>query len=62
MLVDGVMLTGPQGSNDAIVPLADNSYAHGLLLRHPFRVETGVGDRSLVGRPAPRTHFGGGAP
>ena len=28
MLVDGVMLTGPQGSNDAIVPQADNSYAH----------------------------------
>ncbi len=28
MLVDGVMLTGPQGSNDAIVPEADNSYAH----------------------------------
>ena len=28
MLVDGVMLTGPQGSNDAVVPRADNSYAH----------------------------------
>jgi spermidine dehydrogenase len=28
MLVDGIMLTGPQGSNDAIVPGADNSYAH----------------------------------
>jgi spermidine dehydrogenase len=28
MLVDGVMLTGPQGSNDAVVPGADNSYAH----------------------------------
>ena len=28
MLVDGVMLTGPQGSNDAIVPRPDNSYAH----------------------------------
>jgi spermidine dehydrogenase len=28
MLVDGVMLTGPQGSNDAIMPRADNSYAH----------------------------------
>jgi spermidine dehydrogenase len=28
MSVDGVMLTGPQGSNDAIVPRADNSYAH----------------------------------
>jgi spermidine dehydrogenase len=28
MLVDGVMLTGPQGSNDAIVPRADNNYAH----------------------------------
>jgi spermidine dehydrogenase len=28
LLVDGVMLTGPQGSNDAVVPRADNSYAH----------------------------------
>src|SRR5580693_9229151 len=28
LLVDGVMLTGPQGSNDAIVPRADNNYAH----------------------------------
>jgi len=28
MLVDGIMLTGPQGSNDAIVPDAGNSYAH----------------------------------
>ena len=28
MLVDGVVLTGPQGSNDAIVPRADNNYAH----------------------------------
>jgi spermidine dehydrogenase len=28
MFVDGVMLTGPQGSNDAIVPRADNTYAH----------------------------------
>jgi spermidine dehydrogenase len=28
MLVDGVTLTGPQGSNDAIVPQADNTYAH----------------------------------
>ena len=28
MVVDGVMLTGPQGSNGAIVPSADNSYAH----------------------------------
>lgn len=28
MLVEGVMLTGPQGSNDAVVPRADNSYAH----------------------------------
>jgi spermidine dehydrogenase len=26
--VDGVMLTGPQGSNDAVVPRADNTYAH----------------------------------
>ena len=28
MLVEGVMLTGPQGSNGAIVPRPDNSYAH----------------------------------
>jgi spermidine dehydrogenase len=28
MLVDCVMLTGPQGSNDAVVPRADNTYAH----------------------------------
>jgi spermidine dehydrogenase len=28
MLVDGVMLTGPQGSNDAVIPAADNNYAH----------------------------------
>ena len=28
MLVDGVTLTGPQGSNDAVVPAPDNSYAH----------------------------------
>jgi spermidine dehydrogenase len=28
MLVDGVMLTGPQGSNDAVMPSADNTYAH----------------------------------
>jgi spermidine dehydrogenase len=28
MSVDGVMLTGPQGSNDAVVPRADNNYAH----------------------------------
>jgi spermidine dehydrogenase len=28
MLVDGVTLTGPQGSNDAVVPAKDNSYAH----------------------------------
>jgi spermidine dehydrogenase len=28
MLVDGVMLTGPQGSNDAVIPRADNNYAH----------------------------------
>jgi len=28
MLVEGVMLTGPQGSNDAVVPRADNTYAH----------------------------------
>lgn len=26
--VDGVTLTGPQGSNDAVVPAADNNYAH----------------------------------
>jgi spermidine dehydrogenase len=28
MLVDGVMLTGPQGSNDAVIPRSDNNYAH----------------------------------
>jgi spermidine dehydrogenase len=28
MLVDGVTLTGPQGSNDAIVPDPSNSYAY----------------------------------
>lgn len=28
MLVDGVMLTGPQGSNDAVIPSTDNNYAH----------------------------------
>jgi spermidine dehydrogenase len=28
MLVDGVTLTGPQGSNDAVVPQADNNYSH----------------------------------
>ncbi len=28
VMVDGVTLTGPQGSNDAIVPRADNNYAH----------------------------------
>jgi spermidine dehydrogenase len=28
MLVDGVMLIGPQGSNDAVVPRADNNYEH----------------------------------
>ena len=28
MEVDGVTLTGPQGSNDAIVPRADNAYSH----------------------------------
>jgi spermidine dehydrogenase len=28
MLVDGVMLTGPQGSNGAVVPRPDNTYAH----------------------------------
>lgn len=28
MIVDGVTLTGPQGSNDAVVPTAENSYAH----------------------------------
>jgi spermidine dehydrogenase len=28
MMADGVMLTGPQGSNDAVIPQADNSYAH----------------------------------
>jgi spermidine dehydrogenase len=28
IFIDGVLLTGPQGSNDAILPRADNSYAH----------------------------------
>ena len=28
MVVDGITLTGPQGSNAAIVPRADNAYAH----------------------------------
>ncbi|HEX3847680.1 MAG TPA: hypothetical protein VHV81_09885, partial [Steroidobacteraceae bacterium] len=28
MVVDGVMLTGPQGSNDAVIPRADNNYSH----------------------------------
>lgn len=28
MLVDGVMLTGPQGSNGAVIPRPDNTYAH----------------------------------
>jgi spermidine dehydrogenase len=28
MRVDGVLLTGPQGSNDAVVPRPDNTYAH----------------------------------
>ena len=28
ILVDGVMLTGPQGSNGAVVPRPDNTYAH----------------------------------
>jgi hypothetical protein len=28
MLVDGALLTGPQGSNDAVVPAKDNTYAH----------------------------------
>jgi spermidine dehydrogenase len=28
VLVDGVMLTGPQGSNGAVVPRPDNTYAH----------------------------------
>lgn len=28
MLVNGVMLTGPQGSNDAVIPGPDNNYAH----------------------------------
>jgi spermidine dehydrogenase len=34
MLVNGVTLTGPQGSNDAVVPRADNSYAHVAALWH----------------------------
>jgi spermidine dehydrogenase len=28
IVVDGVTLTGPQGSNDAVVPRPDNTYAH----------------------------------
>lgn len=28
MRIDGVMLTGPQGSNGAVVPRPDNTYAH----------------------------------
>lgn len=32
MLVDGVQLTGPQGSNGTIIPRADNGYAHVMAL------------------------------
>jgi spermidine dehydrogenase len=32
MLVDGVMLTGPQGSNGTVIPRADNAYAHVMKL------------------------------
>jgi spermidine dehydrogenase len=28
VLVDGIMLTGPQGSNGAVIPRPDNTYAH----------------------------------
>jgi spermidine dehydrogenase len=54
IVVDGVMLTGPQGSNDAVVPDADNSYAHvsalwdeiGMPRHYAFAKEHGV-DPSL---------------
>jgi spermidine dehydrogenase len=32
MLVDGVTLTGPQGSNGALIPRVDNTYAHVMKL------------------------------
>jgi spermidine dehydrogenase len=32
MLVDGVRLTGPQGSNGAVIPRPDNTYAHVIKL------------------------------
>jgi spermidine dehydrogenase len=54
MLVDGVTLTGPQGSNDAVIPAPDNSYAHvsalwdeiGMPRHFDFVAPTGV-DPSL---------------
>jgi spermidine dehydrogenase len=49
MLVDGVMVTGPQGSNDAVIPAAGNNYAHvaglwdeiGMPRSYDFVVPTG---------------------
>ncbi|HEV3140292.1 MAG TPA: FAD/NAD(P)-binding protein, partial [Vicinamibacterales bacterium] len=54
IVVDGVTLTGPQGSNDAVVPARDNSYQHvsglwdeiGMPRRYDFVRPTGV-DPSL---------------
>jgi spermidine dehydrogenase len=51
MIVDGMTLTGPQGSNDAVVPRADNSYAHvaglwdeiGMPRTYDFLKATGAG-------------------
>ena len=51
MIVDGVTLTGPQGSNDAVVPRPDNSYAHvsglwdeiGMPRAYDFLEATGTG-------------------
>ena len=51
MLVDGITLTGPQGSNDAVVPAPDNSYQHvvglwdeiGMPRHYDFVTPSGVG-------------------
>ncbi len=51
MPVNGVMLTGPQGSNDAVLPRANNSYSHvvglwdeiGLPRSYEFVDPTGAG-------------------
>jgi spermidine dehydrogenase len=53
MLVDGVMLTGPQGSNGTVIPRKDNTYAHveklwddvGLPRDYDFADPTGAGAR-----------------